>query len=202
VKQQINLYLPEFRQKKDPLNTQNMILVIGLLVAGLALYTAGVLWEGFQLNSDLADRQQQRDALIAETEQLVTEFGSQSEDPALTKRAMALEEDLANKQLLKRFLDGRNIGSTAGFSEYLADLARYHLGGLRLTEIQLLDGGKQVRLEGEVLSPQLVPEYFQSLRQGKSFAGKEFESLKITESTTEGEALPVKLFTAATSDQD
>ena len=196
--QQINLYLPEFRRKKDLLTTGNMFLLVAVIVAGLVITTAVEAWDTWSLNNELAQRQSDRDSLVAETESMISQFGSQSEDPALTRQAAALEENLANKQLLQQFLDGRNIGSTQGFSEYLADLSRYHLGGLRLTEIQLSNGGAQVSLTGEVLSAHLVPQYFQSLRQGKSFAGKDFETLRITSSNAEGEELPVKIFTAST----
>ena len=199
MKQQINLYLPEFRRKVDPFTADNMLLMTGAVVVLLVVLTAVEFWQTSKLKSDLADRQDDRLALVAETDQLVQDFGSQSEDPALARRAMELQEELDGKQLLQRFLDGRNIGSTAGFSEYLADLSRYHLGGLRLTDITLMDGGNQVVLQGEVLSPHLVPQYFQSLRQGMSFAGKEFESLKIVNRDAEGEELPVKIFTASTA---
>lgn len=197
--QQINLYLPEFRRKKDPLDTGNMLALLSLLAVVLFLVTAVKFWDNYSLGRDLAQRQAERDQLIAETDRLIQEYGTQSEDPALTARAEELETELNSKQTLLRFLDGRNIGSTQGFSEYLADLARYHLGGLRLTGVELMDGGNKVILQGEVLSPRLVPMYIQSLRQGKSFAGMDFETVRITDITGEEGGTPIKSFSIATA---
>ena len=200
--QQINLYLPEFRTKKDVLTFDNMVLGMLAIAAILVVLTGLELWDSYTLGSELDRRRADLANLQSETEQLVRDFGTQSEDPALIQRADLLEEEVNSKRLLQRFLTGRNIGSTDGFSEYLADLARYHLGGLRLTSVMLMNGGSQVELKGEVLSPHLVPQYFQSLRQGQSFAGKEFETIRIADISAADDARQVKQFSVATANQD
>ena len=197
--QQINLYLPEFRRKKDPLGFDNMVMGIVGLVVLMAVFTVMELWNSYQLSNELEQRRSDLASIVTETEQLVQEFGAQSEDPALSRRAEELEEEVGSKRTLQRFLTGRNIGSTDGFSEYLADLSRYHLGGLRLTAVILNNGGNQVELKGEVLSPHLVPQYFQSLRQGQSFAGKEFETVRITDIAGRDDDRQVKQFSVATA---
>lgn len=197
--QQINLYLPEFRTKKDVLTFDNMVLGVVALVAILAVLSAMELWDTYRLGRELEQRRQDLAQLTAETEQLVRDFGTQSEDPALSRRADELDAEVNSKRTLQRFLSGRTIGSTAGFSEYLSDLARYHLGGLRLTTVILSNGGDMVELRGEVLSPHLVPQYFQSLRQGQSFAGKEFETIRIVDVTGADEDRQLKQFSVATA---
>lgn len=197
--QQINLYLPEFRRKKDPLGFDNMVLATVALVVCMLVITAAEAWHSFQLDRQLTESRENLAQLVAETEQLIAQFGTQSEDPALTRRASELQEEVSSKQVLSRFLSGRDIGTTEGFSEYLADLARYHLGGLRLTGVQLSQGGDKVVLEGEVLSPHLVPQYFQSLRQGDSFAGKDFETIRITDISGSDSERQLKHFSVATA---
>lgn len=200
MNQQINLYLPEFRQKKDWLDLNNMVSLVGIMVIVLLLVTAVEYWQLSGLEKELMNRQQQRIELTEETERLQESFGVQSEDPQLRAQVNALESELQDKEVLMTFLDGRNIGSTAGFSEYLADLARFHLAGLRLTGINLSGGGNQVVINGEVLNAELVPLYLQNLRRGQSFAGKEFEMLRIRDVETQqnGEA-GYKIFNVATS---
>lgn len=203
--QQINLYLPEFRHKQDPLSFDNMVLGTLGLVAIMIVVTVMELWNSNQLRGELEQHRQSLNMIVADTEQMIRDFGTQSEDPALAQRANELEDEVSSKRTLQRFLTGRNIGSTDGFSEYLADLARYHLGGLRLTSVMLMNGGNQVELKGEVLSPHLVPQYFQSLRQGQSFAGKEFETIRISEMADREDredredGRQVKQFTVATA---
>ena len=197
--QQINLYLPEFRRKKDHLTFDNMVLgVLGLTLV-LIVLTAVEFWDSYKLGGELEQRRQALASVTADTEQLICDFGAQSEDPALSRRADELETEVNSKHTLERFLSGRNIGSTAGFSEYLSDLSRYHLGGLRLTGVTLSNGGKNVQLEGEVLSPYLVPQYFQSLRQGQSFAGKEFETIRIVDISGTDDGRQIKQFRVATA---
>ena len=181
MNQQINLYLPEFRRRKDWLDVNNMLSLLGVLVVVLVLVSAVEYWQLNSLEQERASRQQQRDELAAETNRLRESFGVQSEDPQIRAQVNALETELQSKEVLLTFLDGRNIGSTTGFSEYLADLARFHLAGLRLTGVTLSGGGNQIVLNGEVINAELVPLYLQNLRRGQSFAGKEFEMLRIRE---------------------
>jgi len=202
MNQQINLYLPEFRQKKDWVTLNNMLSLLVLMIAVLLLITASEYWQTFNLNSELAEKQQARTELTSETERLRQSFGEQSEDPALRLQVNALENELQSKEVLIGFLDGRNIGSTSGFSEYLADLARFHLAGLRLTSLKLNGGGNQIEINGEVLNAELVPLYLQNLRRGQSFSGKEFEMLRITEAEPEqpgGKEPGFKNFSVATT---
>lgn len=201
MNQQINLYLPEFHRKKDWLDLNNMVSVLGMLVIVLLLVTGVEYWQLNGLESDLESRQQQRADLIAETARLQESFGVQSEDPQLRAQVNALENELQSKEVLLTFLDGRNIGTTTGFSEYLADLARFHLAGLRLTGVTLSGGGSRIILNGEVLNAELVPDYLKNLRRGQTFSGKEFEMLRIRDVETtdrEGES-GYKVFNVATT---
>ena len=163
MNQQINLYLPEFRRKKDWLDLNNMAGLLGGLVVVLALVSAVEYWDLSGLRADLEQRQQERADLVVETNQLEASYGVQSEDASLRAEVNALEADLVNKEVLLGFLDGRNIGSTEGFSEFLADLARFHLAGLRLTGVNLSGGGNSIVLNGEVINAELVPLYLQHL---------------------------------------
>jgi hypothetical protein len=199
MNQQINLYLPEFRRKKDWLDLNNMVALIGGLVVVLALVSAVEYWDLSGLRAGLEQRQQERADLVAETNQLEASYGVQSEDASLRAEVNALEADLVNKEVLLGFLDGRNIGSTEGFSEFLADLARYHLAGLRLTGVNLSGGGNSIVLDGEVINAELVPLYLQNLRRGQSFTGKEFESLRISDAEVAEGELGYKVFNVATT---
>lgn len=185
MNQQINLYLPEFRKEKDRLSAVNMLAMLGVLAIGLALATAVKVFGTFQLSREVADKQATLQATREQTNSLVDSYGEQSEDPQLAAEVRQLEENLQGKRALLDFLDGRDIGNTDGFSSYLVDLSRYHVGGLRLTSIDLNNGGDSVLLHGEVNRAENVPLYLQNLSNGASYAGKTFETLKIANTSAD-----------------
>jgi len=199
MNQQINLYLPAIRKKKDWLSVPNMGLMVGLFVAVLLITSLAKVAGSYGLKSDVEQLQAQVNEAINRSNALVDSYGVQSEDPQLASEVVALEENLNGKKALLSFLDGRDIGNTDGFSEYFADLARYHIKGLRLTSINLRNGGESVFLRGEVSRAENVPLYIQSLRNGDSYSGKNFETLRITNTTGDNELDTTMVFDVATT---
>lgn len=175
----INLYLPEFRKKKQWLDAEKTVLLAAAGVIVLIIASGVEYWELLKLRWELADKEVERQEIATATSDLIDQYGVQTEDPALLANIRELEEDLQSKQALLQFLEGRELGNTEGFSEYLADLSRYHVAGLSLTAVSLANGGRSVVLEGQVLQAELVPIYLQNLSKGRVYAGKNFEMLQI-----------------------
>lgn len=181
VVQNINLYLPEFRKKKSWLDAEKTVLIAGAALV-LGLIASGVdYWQLSQLRGELAVKEQEYAQASAATSALMTQFGVQTEDPALLDNIRELEEDLQSKQALLQFLEGRELGNAEGFSEYLSDLSRYHVQGLSLNHVKLTNGGRAVELAGHVVKAELPAIYLQELARGRAYAGMEFESLEIEE---------------------
>ena len=199
MNQQINLYLPEFRKEKDPLAVINMLVIIGVFLGVLALVSAAKMYGVYRLNQDVAAKQGVLQTARNNTNTLVDSYGVQSEDPRLAEEVVQLEENLKGKRALLTFLDGHDIGNTGGFSEFLADLSRFHVEGLRLTAINLREGGKSVVLHGEVNRAENVPMYLQNLRNGESYSGKTFETLRIANESAAGEIDTRMVFDVATT---
>lgn len=192
--QNVNLYLPEFRKKKHWLDAEKMALIAGATVALLLVATLGDYWQVLQLRGDLASKQQQHQQVIAATEALLEQYGVQTEDPALLDSIRELEEDLKSKEALLRFLEGRDPGNASGLSDHLADLARFHVEGLSLTQVTLTNGGRSVALAGQVLKAELVPLYLQNLSKGRSYAGKNFEMLQIDDKSVANNGARVSIW--------
>lgn len=186
MKQQVNLYLPEFRKRKDPLGLANMLAVLGAVAGLCALLSAWQYWQLRSLEGELSVQREQLAQATARTAQLMESLGQRSADRTLAGSVQRLEEELQSKQVFLSFLDGRDIGNTNGFSGHLADLSRYLVPGLRLTRIDLSQGGRQVQLGGEVTRPENVPLYLQSLSRGHAYTGRSFETLRITEALAGG----------------
>lgn len=180
--QNINLYLPEFRRRKHWLDARAVLALAGASLVLLALVSGVEYWQLSGLRAERTVADVQAAQAQATTAALVEELGVQTEDLALLDNIRALESQLQSKQTLLQFLEGRELGNAGGFSEHLADLSRYHVQGLSLKQITLEDGGRSVRLSGQVVKAELVPMYLQSLSQGATYAGTNFERLQISDS--------------------
>ncbi|HEY0961425.1 MAG TPA: hypothetical protein VGE69_03630 [Pseudomonadales bacterium] len=182
VVQNINLYLPEFRRRKHWLDAGKMLMLTGAACGLLVLISAIEYWQLARLRADRAVADAQLQQTLDATAALIDEFGVQTEDIALLDNIRELETELQSKQVLLEFLEGRELGNANGFSEHLADLSRYHVQGLSLTQIQLSNGGRSVTLAGEVVKAELVPIYLQNLSKGATYSGTDFERLQISDS--------------------
>ena len=199
MNQQINLYLPEFRKQKDWLSVSAMLGICGAFVALLVITTAVKYLGSYSIQNDIATRQVELNAAREATNALVDSYGVQTEDPRLAAEIQQLEQNLVGKRTLLEFLDGRYIGNVEGFSEYLADLARFHVNGLSLSNIDLQDGGRNVTLRGEVNQAENVPLYLQNLSNGESYEGMVFGALKMNEITSENSLDTRMIFDVATA---
>jgi hypothetical protein len=177
--QNINLYLPEFRKKKTWLDAEKTVLLAGAGLLVMLVVSAVDYWQLTQLRGELAAKEQEHQQAVAATAALLAQYGVQTEDPTLLADIQELEEDLLSKQALLQFLEGRELGNADGFSEYLADLSRYHVQGLSIDRVSLSNGGRAVELAGEVLKPELPPIFLLELSKGSAYAGMQFESLHV-----------------------
>lgn len=201
MKQHVNLYLPEFRKQQDWLDAVRMLQLFGLGLLLLGVATGYEYFDLFRHNRAYAAVEVQRQTEASATAALRASYGNQSEDPNILAEIAQVEGVLQTKQAILQFMTGRDLGNTAGFSEYLADLARYHTQGLSLSGIKLEDGGGQVTLVGSVLKAELVPIYLQSLSEGASYRGKDFYTVQISEAAQTGGEAPSWLFAVSTTTQ-
>lgn len=184
--QNVNLYLPEFRKKKYWLDAEKMVLLVGAAVVVLVITSGVEYFQLAQLRKEVVAKEAQRQEIAAATAALIDQYGVQTEDPALLANIQELEEGLQSKQALLQFLEGRDLGNAEGFSEHLADLSRYHVQGLSLNHVSLADGGRSIELAGQVLRAELVTLYMQNLSNGDTYAGTDFEMLKVDEEPAAG----------------
>jgi len=172
--QNINLYQRERRQKGGP-RPRQMLLVVGLAVALLAIHG---LWQGWQLH--LAGRSAllaEQQAVQAEAELNVAkaDFREPTLDPRLPQQLA--EQEAENRELrrladhLKR-LDAQRSNGFAALLQGLAD--RHPPQGLWLTGIRLHAGGDDMALQGLTQDQELLPLYLRSLGQSSAFSGRNF----------------------------
>ncbi|MEX2470095.1 MAG: hypothetical protein WD396_10095 [Pseudohongiellaceae bacterium] len=161
--QQINLYLPEFRTKADPLTVALLTRIVGGVVALILLVSGYNLFVERQLGSELAQLRATLEEETRRTSDLDEQLASRSENQGLQERLAAAESRLDASRQIRDFFSRTQLGNVDGFSDYFEDLARAGVEGLSISEFSFENGGSAVRLTGEVMSSALVPRYVANL---------------------------------------
>jgi len=182
MSQRINFYTDAYRPKIDYLSLNLCAVYLGSLVGVLLLITLVQVIGQQTVRGELAAAESARVEWQTQITQLESVIEARAKDPALEAVASQLERDQKDKLTLRQFLQQEVPGNVVGFSGYSEDLARYHINGLRLTDISLTAGGEQITLRGEVLSGEYVTNYIDGLDQSEQFKGHEFRQLQLNRS--------------------
>jgi hypothetical protein len=168
MQQQINLYLPEFRQKKEALDFSNMVKLLGVLLGLMLLNFAYDSVDTWLLSNRLETLQATLAEETRKTEELDELLARRSENNELSNRLETAETRLESSRQIRNFLGQTKLGNTAGFSEYFKDLSRAALQGMSITEFRFSEGGEKVELSGQVVDSALVPRYVNNIESGQS----------------------------------
>jgi hypothetical protein len=168
MQQQINLYLPEFRTKKDLLTPLLMGQILGGVLAVCVLVSAYDLFTRWRLASQLADVQEVLIEETRKTDELDDQLARRSQNTALSDRLEQAESRLDASRQIRDFLSETKLGNVGGFSEYFKDLSRASMEGLSLNEFTFMNGGEDIILRGQVLDSVLVPRYVNNIENGNS----------------------------------
>ena len=176
--QQVNLYQPIFRKQRQIFSAITMAQAAGLVaVALLGFYFYG-LWQVLGLEAEVVLLEGREKAYTVQLARI---------DPSLTSsRRTEVEGELAklnatmvDQQRLIDVLHEQPLGTTEGFSRYLAALGRRHTPELWLTEFAINGGTRALELNGRSVRAELVPEYLQSLGREPALEGQKFDRLDI-----------------------
>jgi len=168
MNQQINLYLPEFNVKKDPLTVQLMLQIFGCVVAIMFLVSLYDTFSRWQLNGELADLGETLIEETRKTDELDEVLALRSQNTELTDRLEQAELRLVSSRQILDFFSETALGNIDGFSEYFKDLSRASIDGLSITEFSFSNGGRTVRIAGEVVDSAMVPRYVDNIERGRS----------------------------------
>jgi MSHA biogenesis protein MshI len=195
MKQQIDLYQRHFRKETPPLAALTVFRLVAVVLAGLLLIYGLAQWGASVKAGRLGSlekrlsAEERRIALLAET------HPPAKKDPEIEAEVERLREERMAKTRLLRALSTEALVNGGGFSRHLAGLARQHLPGLWLREIQIHGGGRELDLAGSTLEPSLVPRFIQQLGQEAAFAGGEFHSLRLQRSEVDSGLIDFALST-------
>jgi Tfp pilus assembly protein PilN len=184
--QQINLYQPIFRKQRQIFSAKTMAQALGVVAAALlGIYGYGVAKVG-TLEAEVVQLEGRERALTTQLMRIDPALGG-NRRAELEAELARLNATLVDQQRLIDVLREQPLGN-AGFSAYLAALARRRTPELWLTELAINGGTGAIELAGRSLAPERVPEYMQRLGLEAALAGQTFDRFEIGHDVETGEA--------------
>jgi hypothetical protein len=185
VKQQVNLFLPQFRRQKKQLAARTLAAVFLLVVLALTLLSALQLRQIATLNADLAQATTQKSVAEAELKAMRLRYPARSPSQLLKDELVRLQQVLADNRRLASAMANGEFGDSRGFSAYFEAFARQHVEGTWLTRLAVENGGRSITATGHALQAALVPLYVQQLGSEPVMAGKSFNTLEMQRPETD-----------------
>lgn len=178
--QQINLYLPQFRQIAPPFSAGKMVATLILGWLGLAGY--GLLLMQQERETQLAHQQLtiERDQKQSRNRDLLKQYPERRPDPSLVTQRDTLNRQIGyRQQFIAHLQPFATPEARHPFSTYLHGLARQDLESLWLTSIQIRDRGNGLTLKGATLDADALPIYIQRLNREPPFSGITLDKLTL-----------------------
>ncbi|ARN73597.1 PilN domain-containing protein [Oceanicoccus sagamiensis] len=183
--QHLNLYSELDRAVEPPFSGRQQLWIVAAVVVVMVL-VYGVLLVGSQSLQSERDALAQRQLTISDQlEQLKERQAKLERDNNLDAEIALLLNDIDFRRQLLASIDPNTNQVENGFAGHLEGLARQHIDGMWLTEIQLQQGGQDLALIGRTRAPEFVPRYLQNLATESIFSGRQFKVFKM--SIPEGE---------------
>lgn len=181
--QDINLLPSIYVPKNIPLSGHQIIRYAVYLTFFFTFIVAVQIWYLENTKTDEKKALQ----LLATVEKHLQDFQQNHQQPTLDKNLensiKAIREKLITKKDLLQKVSGITLADKPGFSNYLVGLAKYKTQDLWLTEFHIKDNGHYIRIYGNTLQPENLPNYLKALKQSPAFSGKIFDEIKLEHNT-------------------
>lgn len=177
--QQINLYDPRLRRRRDLLSLTNVALgAVALLVCIIGI-GAITRVSAARSESEARTLEPQAKGLQEQLTTLAKLASARKPDPLLEQELASTQGQLAARNEMLALLQ-KGLGPQAtAFSEYLRGFARQTPPGLWLVGFSVDGDGSGMKIEGRTTDPALVPAYIRRLNGEKAFQGRAFASLQL-----------------------
>jgi len=180
MSQQINLYNPLFLKKEKLFSTRAMAQALGLVALGLVgiyAYSAMQAREAERIAKDYAAQvTAQREQMVA----LSARSSANARSKTLEAEVARLEAAVKSRQGLLDTLTTGQLGNSEGISRYFAAFGRQATPGVWLTGFAIGEGGNDLRVNGRVMHPDLVPVYLRALNREAVMRGRQVTELKLS----------------------
>lgn len=188
VSQQINLYNPALRPRRDVLSASGLVMAASAcLVLVLVIGAIG----SSRLSARKVEAAQASGQLRVAQERvamLAAKAKNAKPDPALQAQLDRLQEQSEARAGVLAVVEQGMSSPGTGYADVLRGLARQTVTGLWLTGVSLSAGGSNLELRGRTLDRTLVGEYLHRLNDEKAFTGRSFAGMRIALPATEDAA--------------
>lgn len=177
MKQQINLYQERFRARRVVLPARTIAVAELVTLVAVIMISVLIQWSVHHTEATRTRLSAERESLQQRTAQLRQAVDRQSIDKQLETRVNEANKELmARTQVLEWVAESQERNSVT-FSALLEGPGRRHVSGLWLSRIKIGQAGSALQLTGDVLDPELVPEFLTALQQEPAYVGREFRKL-------------------------
>ncbi|MDR1462166.1 MAG: PilN domain-containing protein [Azoarcus sp.] len=181
MSQQINLFNPALRPRRDWLSLKALILSTMALVAVLALIGAWGIYTERQALASLNARESTWQEAQGRLKDLAARQISQAPDPQLEQQIAQRRTWLEHRRQALLILKNDSTSQPDGFSSIMTALARQTPEGLWLTGFDIQSGsGGAILLRGRLVSENLLPNFVERLNHEADLRGRRFAALEVS----------------------
>lgn len=178
--QNVNLYVPELRPKKEWLTARVLVsLSVGLLVM---LVVASVV-SHFQLEQyeqSIVHLESQRVAARKRVDDIKSR-SSRGDVVKLEAQAQVLRQTINSRLLVNDLIVGQSLGNELGYSERLRIFAKNVPDALSLSHFRFSGGDAFVEISGQSRTPSVIADFVGILKSDPSFQSANFGNLTLSD---------------------
>ncbi len=186
MKQQINLYRPEFRPETNAFQSAFMFQAAGIMLLALLVIYVFARSELSSIEDEFEIVARQEAAALERLQNVRPLITAVTGEQSWSEQLEEASRTLAERQAALSLIQGTSLGDTKGFSRHLRALARQDIDGVWLTHIVLSALGDQTRIEGRAVRAELIPLYVQNLTAEPAFEKQRFHRFQIENPDDEG----------------
>jgi hypothetical protein len=175
--QNINLFDPSLRLRRDWATAETALAAIGACALAVALGTGWARHELAQVKGPATETSATLQAAQTELTDLTQRMTELKPDPKLQAELQLAQTTLTQRHAALELLRGGGLGNDAGHAAALSAFARQSVSGLWLTGLVL--DHQQVALRGRAMNPDLIPTYVARLNKEAALQGRSFRALDI-----------------------
>lgn len=181
MSQQINLINESLRKKTEMLSSVTMVRALGGFLLLLCL-VAGYLFQQTQkLEAERANWTKLAEDAKTSMTQITQQFPPRQSSTMLQAEIKNTEEKIQSRDRVFDVLKSGEVGKSQGFSALLEAFARQSVNGLWLTGISMNGAGDQMRIGGNALSADLIPQYITRLSSEQALRGRHFTAFQVSQ---------------------
>lgn len=179
--QQVNFYKGEFKNIEPPFSSSVLLIAVGYSVMVGLIICIALFFLAQLKQSDVQKHKADLTNVNSQLEQTRKKYPAPKTDAKLLSQIDVLKIRAAKNTKVLEYLETREVDiAQQSFSTMLDGLSKIQQKNLWLTQIEILKGGRHIRLTGSTLTAASLPEYLKKLSTIRSFVDLEFEVFDMT----------------------